>query len=163
VYWPRGVLQGGAQTWAWDAGYNGFYNGAAWALAFFKQASIVAGIIGSLPFGGGAAAAEGAAGMAEEASALAAGNGSGVTVLGSFPEYVLTAERLGANYFSVPAEEWAEMSAAEQWAANQAFLDAAIARGDSFVFSNSLAPAGSFFERELQYLMQQRVFLGVPP
>jgi hypothetical protein len=55
------------------------------------------------------------------------------------------------------------MSAAEQWAANSAFLDAAIARGDSFVFSNTFAPAGSFFERELQYLMEKRAFLDVPP
>jgi hypothetical protein len=102
----------------------------------------------------GAATAEGAA--------IAAGNGSGITVLGSYPAYVELAEELGANYFSVSAEQWAQMTAAEQWAANQAFLDAAIARGDSFIFSNELAPAGTFFEQELLYLQQQRVFLGVP-
>jgi hypothetical protein len=55
------------------------------------------------------------------------------------------------------------MTAAGQWAANQAFLDAAIARGDSFVFSNDLAPAGSVYQQELFYLQQQRVYLGVPP
>jgi hypothetical protein len=96
------------------------------------------------------------------AAVTAAGNGSGLTVLGSYPNYVNLAEQLGANYFSIPAEQWAQMTATEQWATNQAFLDAAIARGDSFVFSNDFAPAGSFFEQELAYLQQQGVFLGVP-
>jgi hypothetical protein len=95
-------------------------------------------------------------------SAFVAGNGSGVTVLGHFPGYLQTAEELGANAFSVPAEKWAQMSVTEQWAANQAFLDGAIARGDSFVFSHTFAEAGSSFERELMYLQQQRVFLGFP-
>jgi hypothetical protein len=95
-------------------------------------------------------------------SALAAGNGSGVTVLGNYPSYLELAQQLGANYFSVPAEQWAQMSATEQWTANQGFLDAAITRGDDFVFSTEVASPGSFFERELLYLQQQRVFLGVP-
>lgn len=86
------------------------------------------------------------------------GNGSGVTVIGSYPQYTQLAQKMGANYFSMPAEEWAQMTPAEQWAANQAFLDDAIARGDTFVFSNDFAPAGSFYEQELQYLQQQRVF-----
>jgi hypothetical protein len=55
------------------------------------------------------------------------------------------------------------MTAAEQWAANQAFLDAAIARGDSFVFANGFAPAGSFFEQELLYLAERGVVTCVPP
>jgi hypothetical protein len=54
------------------------------------------------------------------------------------------------------------MTESEQWAANRASLDAAIARGDRFVFANDFAEAGSFFERELQYLQQQHVFSGVP-
>jgi RHS repeat-associated protein len=116
---------------------------------------VVSALVETLPVElAGAATAEGAA--------IAAGNGSGITVLGSYPAYVELAEELGANYFSVSAEQWAQMTAAEQWAANQAFLDAAIARGDSFIFSNELAPAGTFFEQELLYLQQQRVFLGVP-
>lgn len=69
---------------------------------------------------------------------------------------------MGANYFNIPAEEWAQMTPEEQWAANQAFLDAAIARGDTFVFSNDFALAGSFYEQELQYLEQQGVFEPVP-
>jgi len=57
VHWPRGVLQGGEQTWKVNVGYNGFYDGAMWGLAFFKYASIGAGIVASL---GGALPAEGA-------------------------------------------------------------------------------------------------------
>ena len=111
------------------------------------------------PVADAAAAAE----VSAAEGAAAAGNGSGLTVLGSYPGYVKLAQELGANYFSIPAEEWVQMSAAEQWAANRAFLDAAIARGDSLIFSTEFAPAGSFYERELQYLLEQRVFLGVPP
>jgi RHS repeat-associated protein len=106
----------------------------------------------------GREAATGAAAAATDV----AGNGSGVTVLGSYPNYVQMGEQMGANFFSIPAEKWAQMTVAEQWVANRAFLDAAIARGDRFVFSDSFAAAGSFFERELLYLQKQRVFLGVP-
>jgi hypothetical protein len=81
-------------------------------------------------------------------------------VLGSYPDYVNLAEQLGANYFSVPMEQWAQMTAAEQWAANQAFIDAAVARGDSFVFSNEFAVAGSSYQRQLLYLAQIGVALG---
>ena len=94
------------------------------------------------------------------ASTLAAGNGSGVTVLGSYPDYVNLAEQLGANYFNVPMEQWAQMTADEQWAANQAFIDSAVARGDSFVFSNEFAVAGSSYQRELLYLELIGVALG---
>lgn len=54
-------------------------------------------------------------------------NGSGVTVIGSYPQYTQLAQKIGANYFNIPAEEWAQMTPAQQWAANQTFLDAAIA------------------------------------
>lgn len=49
------------------------------------------------------------------------------------------------------------MSQTEQWAANQKFLDRAIARGDDFVLATPLdnVRAGSFFERELQYLFSK--------
>ena len=52
------------------------------------------------------------------------------------------------------------MTADEQWAANQAFIDSAVARGDSFVFSNEFAVAGSFYQRELLYLELIGVALG---
>jgi hypothetical protein len=84
----------------------------------------------------------------------------GTTVIGSYPGYVALAEGLGANYFSIPAADWASMTAAEQWAANQAFLDAAIARGDAFIVSNWPAQAGTFFEREVQYLLSRGIAVG---
>lgn len=43
----------------------------------------------------------------------------------------------------------------EQWAANVRFLDASIARGDSFILSNSAfaAKQGTAFYKEIQYLL----------
>jgi hypothetical protein len=50
---------------------------------------------------------------------------------------------------------WDAVSESEQWAANKAFLDQAIARGSQFVLATapSAARAGSFFARELEYMM----------
>lgn len=53
---------------------------------------------------------------------------------------------------------WNKISQAEQWAANQRFLDRAIARGDDFILSNpvkSIGEATGWFGRELQYLTEQ--------
>jgi hypothetical protein len=46
------------------------------------------------------------------------------------------------------------MSPAEKWAANTRFLDRLIARGDEVYLATkaSLAPAGTYFYREIQYL-----------
>jgi len=41
--WQAGLLQGGAQAWLLNVGYNGFYNGARWALAFTQQSAEIAG------------------------------------------------------------------------------------------------------------------------
>ncbi|MBN1612369.1 MAG: hypothetical protein JW940_37405, partial [Polyangiaceae bacterium] len=78
----------------------------------------------------------------------------GTTVLGHHPEYLERAAELGARRFNIPTRVWNKMSAAEQWAANQRFLDRLIARGDRVVLSTPAAEAraGSFFARELQYL-----------
>jgi len=49
------------------------------------------------------------------------------------------------------------MSAAEQWATNQRFLDEAIARGDTFRLATEVSEAradGSFM-KELDYLAEQ--------
>lgn len=81
----------------------------------------------------------------------------GRSVLGHFPDYVNKANELGAKRFSIPEKIWNAMSKAEQWAANQKFLDRAIARGDEFVLATPLdkVRAGSYFERELQYLFSK--------
>jgi RHS repeat-associated protein len=96
-------------------------------------------------------ATAGTAALDEVAAARTAG---GVAVLGHYPGYVNTAESIGARHFNVPAEVWARMSPAEQWAANVKFLDRLIMRGDTVVLSTpaSAARAGSWFSRELEYL-----------
>jgi len=52
------------------------------------------------------------------------------TVLGHYPAYTEMAEQLGARRFNVPTEFWNKMTPAEQWTANQKFLDRMISRGD---------------------------------
>jgi RHS repeat-associated protein len=81
----------------------------------------------------------------------------GQTVLGHYPAYTELAEQLGANHFSIPSDVWNQMTEAEQWAANQQFLDQMIARGDQVILATPLDQVrpGSFFERELQYLQSK--------
>jgi RHS repeat-associated protein len=88
------------------------------------------------------------------AKAAAAG---GTTVLGHYPGYMEKAAELSARRFSIPADVWARMSPAQQWAANQKFLDRLITRGDTVVLSTPAAEAraGSWFARELEYLTSQ--------
>ena len=76
----------------------------------------------------------------------------GTIVLGHYPEYCSLAKRIGAEYFNMPKDEWDKMDDASRWAANQKFLDEAIARGDEIVLSSMLRHSGSWFERELEYL-----------
>ncbi len=52
-----------------------------------------------------------------------------VVVLGKYPDYINLADDLVARRFNVPDWVWNGMSDAERWAANQRFLDRAIARG----------------------------------
>ena len=89
--------------------------------------------------------------------AAEAGAGGGRIVLGHYPEYVQLGEKLGARTFSMPIEVFDAMSAEEQWAANQAFLDDAISQGSEIHLATpaNAAREGSFYERELQY-MQSR-------
>ena len=83
-------------------------------------------------------------------------NQNGVTVLGHYPEYVDMAESLGARVFKVPEKIWNSMSPEQRWAANQRFLDRAIARGDEIVLATPIERArpNSFFVRELEYLRE---------
>jgi RHS repeat-associated protein len=85
---------------------------------------------------------------------VAAVHAPGLTVLGHYPGYVETAERLGARYFNIPKGAWARLSPEEQWAANARFLDRVIARGDTVILSTpaTRARAGSAYSRELGYL-----------
>jgi hypothetical protein len=128
---------------------NGQYG---WAGAYF------AGMVGeqvltALTFGQGAAATS-----ASNACKIGKATSGGETVLGKFPDYLKVADDLGARRFNVPAEVWNKMGKAEQWAANQKFLDRAIARGDDFILSNpvkSISDVSGSFRRELEYLIQR--------
>ena len=79
---------------------------------------------------------------------------SGQTVLGRYPDYKNLSDGLGARRFDVPSDVWNRMSPAEQWAANQKFLDRTISRGDSIRLGSPVerATEGSFFRKELDYL-----------
>jgi RHS repeat-associated protein len=54
---------------------------------------------------------------------------SDTVVLGKYPEYKQVGEETGSRIFDVPSDAWNAMTTEEQWAANQRFLDRAIARG----------------------------------
>jgi hypothetical protein len=78
-----------------------------------------------------------------------------VILLGSFADgYVNIGGVVGAAVFSVPSAVWNSMSAAAQWAANQAFLDTSIANNSTILFLSNpnLAAEGSGLYTEWQYL-----------
>ena len=113
--------------------------------------SIAIGVVlpfvdGPLPIGDVA----GAGLVAKGSSGLA-----GKTVIGHFPDYVELAEKLGAKRFQVPPQIWERLSPAKRWAANQKFLDRAIARGDEIILSNRNIRPGSSLQREVDYLLKR--------
>jgi hypothetical protein len=79
---------------------------------------------------------------------------AGTIVLGHYPEYLLEAQRRNARCFDMHMDEWHRMTEAERWEANRQFLDEAIANGDEIVLATRLhlLKAGSYFEKELEYL-----------
>ncbi len=88
----------------------------------------------------------------------AVGEAGNAILLGrSADGYVELGGVLGADTFSIPDAVWQTMPPAQQWAANQAFLDAAIQRGADIILGSNpaSAPVGSFFWREIQYLISQ--------
>jgi RHS repeat-associated protein len=81
------------------------------------------------------------------------------TVIGRYSTYLEKAKQIGANVLDIPPDEWNALgSRAAQWARNVEFLDEAIARGDSFClatpFIEGIKDAGSFYQAELIYLLQ---------
>ena len=77
-------------------------------------------------------------------------------VIGHFPEYIELSKELNVKPFSIPDEIWKTMSVEEQWAANQKFLDRAIANNSEFNLATSLDKMreGSFYAKEIQYLLE---------
>lgn len=78
-------------------------------------------------------------------------------VIGHYPEYVEMSKKLGTKPFSIPDDIWNKMTKAEQWAANQKFLDRAIAKGTEFNLATPIDKVrpGSFLEKEINYLLSQ--------
>jgi len=79
----------------------------------------------------------------------------GQAVLGKFPDYLKLADELGAKRFNIPSDVWSKMNKAEQWEANQKFLDRMIARGDEIILSNpvkNINDVSGAFRNELDYL-----------
>ena len=84
-----------------------------------------------------------------------AGDFDNVVILGPHPDYLDLAGVLNARAFNMPIAEWLALSPDERWAANQRYLDEAVADGCSFrlILPPDLVKPGSYFERELKYLM----------
>ena len=78
----------------------------------------------------------------------------GQTVLGRYPRYVELSDELNARRFEIPTPVWNRMTPAEQWAANQRFLDRTISRGDDIVLASPIEdlPPKSSFAKELGYM-----------
>ena len=79
-------------------------------------------------------------------------------LLGRYADgYVNLGGIVGADTFSIPQSVWETMTPAQQLAANQEFLDSAIANGSTIMFSSdpALAPASSGLAWEYDYLVQQ--------
>ncbi len=92
------------------------------------------------------------------ADALGDAAKGGQTVLGKFPDYLKLADEIGAKRFNIPMDVWNKMTKAEQWAANQKFLDRMIARGDEIVLSNPVKDINNVsgaFRQELNYLIEK--------
>ncbi|MGB7606759.1 MAG: RHS repeat-associated core domain-containing protein, partial [Lutisporaceae bacterium] len=78
-------------------------------------------------------------------------------VIGHYPEYVDMSNKLGTKPFSVPGNIWNKMTPTEQWAANQKFLDRAIAKGSEFNLATPIDKihSGSYLQKEIEYLISQ--------
>lgn len=65
--------------------------------------------------------------------------------------------KLGSKPFSIPDNIWSKMTSLKQWAANQKFLDRAIARGSEFNLATPIDKVrpGSFLQKVIEYLMSQ--------
>src|SRR2546429_7380938 len=79
--------------------------------------------------------------------------------LGHFPEYLDLGARTGARTFSLSDEAFNAMSPEEQWTSIRRFLDRAVERGSEIRLAtpiDAIRP-GSFLEREVPYLLRNRV------
>jgi RHS repeat-associated protein len=136
----------------------GIWASSSYVANFFAGATL--GVVAGVAAVPAIAAAPGAAvGVGARGIGWAAGltGGTGV-VLGKFPQYVETAEALGANKFSInPALYTFLNNFGHAWTANQAFIDASVFRGQQF-FLSTVGASGSYAQ-ELEYLKS----IGIGP
>jgi hypothetical protein len=94
---------------------------------------------------------------------------SGETVLGKYivPDgeinYVAPAQAKGASYYEIDQATWKSLSAEQQWAANEHFLDVVAAKGDTIALSTAKAdiPASTSLAKEIDYLTSQKGYVWV--
>lgn len=84
----------------------------------------------------------------------------GVSVIGSYPEYIEVSDDLGARRFDIGPAWHALPDDAARWAANRYFLDNMLSAGDTLVWSTDprTARSPSWLLREAYYLRSK----GVP-
>jgi hypothetical protein len=73
-------------------------------------------------------------------------------VIGGYPQYIESANLIGAKAFQIPMSIWTKMSPAERIAANMKFIDRGIANHDVFLLASGAHGAGT--EAEIQRLIQ---------
>jgi RHS repeat-associated protein len=82
-------------------------------------------------------------------------------VIGKFknsPNYLQVAENLRVKALDIPIKIWERMSPSQQWAANQKFLDRAIARGGDIILDKPIKDINGVsgqLRNELNYLSQK--------
>ncbi|MGC8788277.1 MAG: hypothetical protein ACP5Q1_12705, partial [Anaerolineae bacterium] len=82
----------------------------------------------------------------------------GMTMLGSYDEYINMAKLEGLTYFDMPKEVYEVLKQAPGdlvWEVNRQFLDESIAAGHSFVVTLGEGKEfGKYLQREIEYLIQ---------
>lgn len=88
---------------------------------------------------------------------------SKITVLGRYKAYLDLADDIDGNVFNIPTEIYDNLTPDEAWKLNQAFLDEAIARKDTFILASKWAEAvpGSAYYHELQYLFSKGYTISI--
>ena len=95
--------------------------------------------------------------LAKGAESLSSQYKTGAPTIGHYPEYVNLAKQINGKIFQMPSHIFDKMSKAEQWAANQKFLDRAISRKEVFNLATKLENMrpGSYYEEEVKYLLDK--------
>jgi hypothetical protein len=88
------------------------------------------------------------------------------TSLGKWPTYLQRATQMGASALDIDMDEWKSLGTrANQWAVNQAFLDDAMSKGNSFLlaspFQVGFGQTGTFYHDELMYILQKGYEMAV--